>query len=131
MDEVSVTADLAKVVHVVDAQYLPFEVIINRGARHGLKVGDRFLVFGIGPEISDPDTGENLGRIELVRGRGEVIHVQDKLATLRSIEQSRGRRGKRITRQYTSFIGPTVEEEIPPEQLPFEGISLGDIARRI
>ena len=30
-------ADLAKVVHVVETQYPPFEIVINRGKRHGLK----------------------------------------------------------------------------------------------
>ena len=130
MHEVSTTADLAKVVHVVETQYPPFEIVINRGKRHGVRLGARFLVFGIGPEVTDPDTGENLGRIELVRGRGEVIHVQDSLATLRSIEQTPGRRGKRITRQYGTF-GPTVEEDVPSEQMPFEGVRVGDTARPI
>jgi len=131
MDEVSVAADLAKVVHVADTQYLPFEIVINRGKRHGLKEGDRFLVFGIGPHVIDPDTGDSLGRIELVRGRGEVVHVQESLATLRSVEQSRTRRGKRITRQYGSISGPTIEEDIPPELMPFEGVAIGDTARPI
>jgi hypothetical protein len=130
MGEVSVAADLAKVVHVVDSQYLPFEIVINRGKRHGLKVGSRFLVFGLGPEVSDPDTGESLGRIELVRGRGEIVHVQDNLATLRSIEQSPAR-GKRVTKQFGSFAAPVVEEDILPERLPFEGVSVGDMARPI
>ncbi len=130
MDEVSVTTELAKVVHVVGSNYSPYEVVVNRGKRHGVKIGDRFLVFGIGPEVSDPDTGENLGRVELVRGRGEVTHVQDSLATLRSTEQSRGRRGKRITKQFGQF-GPIIEEDIQPEPSPFEGVAVGDVARPI
>jgi hypothetical protein len=131
MGEVSVTTELAKVVHVARSDYSPCEVVVNGGTRHGVKIGDRFLVFGIGPEVSDPDSGDNLGRVELVRGRGEVTHVQDSLATLRSIEQSRGRRGKRITKQYGQFGGPIVEEDIQPEQLPFEGVAVGDVARPI
>ena len=129
MDEVTTNADLAKVVHVVDAEFQPFEIVINRGERHGVRKGGRFLVFGIGPEVNDPDTGESLGRVELVRGRGEVIHVQDRLATLRSIEVS-SRRGKRVTKQF-GLGGPVVEEDIPPDQVPFDGVRLGDMARPI
>ncbi len=131
MDEIAVAADLAKVVHVVDSNYLPFQLVINRSRRHGVKLGDRLLVFGVGPEVTDPDTYEGPGRIKLVRGRGEVIHLQESLATLRSIEKTRLRRGKRITRQYGSIGGPTVEEDIPREQMPFEGVSVGDVARPI
>src|SRR5258708_4141302 len=61
-----------------------YQVVINRGRKHGVKLGQTFLVFSSGPEIIDPVTGDNLGSLELVKGRGKVIHLQDNLATLRS-----------------------------------------------
>ena len=71
---------MAKVVYLAGSDYDPYELAINRGSRDGIKPGQKYLVFGFGPELRDPDTGENLGRIELVRGRGEVVHVQDHIA---------------------------------------------------
>jgi hypothetical protein len=134
MSEVAAPTRLARVVHLVDHDYeTAFKVVINQGSRQGVKVGDRFLVFARGPHIADPETGEDLGELELVRGRGEVIHVQDNLATLRSVEQTRAVRGKRIVRQsgVLGVLGPMTEEDIPPEQMPFDNVGVGDLAKRI
>ena len=85
MSDVRTETRLAKVVHIVEHGFAgPLEVVINRGSHQGVKLGDKFLVFGIGPRIIDPDTHDDLGELELVRGRGEVVHVQEHLATLRS-----------------------------------------------
>lgn len=138
MSDLATETRLAKVVHVVDpdAAYAPVEVVLNRGARDGVKLGDRFLVFGEGPNIIDPDTGKDLGRLELVRGRGEVVHVQEHLATIRTIERRRTRPAKRITREAGGSLlngpGRVVEEELAPEvETPFEAVRLGDLAKPI
>jgi hypothetical protein len=137
MSDTRTETTLAKVVHVAD-QHAASEVVINRGARHGVKLGDRFLVFGYGPDVVDPDTGEDLGKVELVRGRGEVVHVQDRLSTLRSMERRRRiGGGKRIIRDSGVFgfgvpSGKVIEEDISPEEsVPFEAIRLGDVAKPI
>lgn len=72
----------AKVVHVKDK----FNVVINMGSGKGLKVGAKFLIVGLGETIVDPDTKEEIERLEIVRGKTEVVHVQEKMATLCSIE---------------------------------------------
>ena len=138
MSDVKAETRMAKVVNIVD----PVELAINRGARQGIKIGDRFLVFGDGPRISDPDTGEDLGQIEPVRGRGEVVHVQDHLATIRSIERRRTHPTKRIVRERTTIeramlrvsfgLGNLIEEELALEsEKPFEAVRLGDPAKPI
>jgi hypothetical protein len=141
MSDVKTATRLAKVVHVVDpdSTYAPVEVVINHGARHGIKLGDKFLVFGFGPHIVDPDTGEDLGEIELVRGRGEVVHVQEHLATIRTIERRRTRPAKRIIHEAVGALslvaglrGKVIEEELAPEtEMPFEAVRLGDLAKPI
>lgn len=134
MSDIATKIDLATVVVVNEESRT---LSINRGAKHGIKPGDRFLVFGYGPEIVDPGSHENLGRIELVRGRGEVFHVQENLATMRSIERRRAKPGKRIVREESRMLGlglggRTVEEHIDEDQdLPFENVVVGDIAKRI
>jgi hypothetical protein len=141
MSDLATETRLAKVVHIgdPDAIYAPVEVVINRGARNGVKLGDRYLVFGEGPHITDPDTGKDLGQLEVVRGRGEVVHIQDQLATIRSIERRRTRPGKRIFREAGGVLslvsgmpGRVIEEELAPEaEVPFEAVRLGDLAKPI
>jgi len=142
MSETATRAALARVVLLGDEWQgnFPFEVVINWGSDHGVKVGDRFLVFGYGPRIIDPESGEDLGVLEVVRGRGIVTHVQDRIATVRSTERGR-RRGatRRVVRQ--SATGPLsigfgtgglVEEEIPgDEDRPFSNAQKGDLAKPI
>jgi hypothetical protein len=100
MGDVKDDTRLAKVVDVVDSAHArcPLQVVINQGALHGVKVGDRFLVFGNGPHIADPATAPDLGVMELVRGQGEVVHVQDHMATIRRTARRRTRPAKRVIR---------------------------------
>lgn len=139
MSDVASRTELAKVVHLVGSSFAPSAVVINRGSMQGVKPGDKYLFFAYGPEIVDPDSGANLGRLELVRGRGEVVHVQDHLATVRSIERRPARTGRRIIRESNdllSFVqlgrGKIIEEELPAdESVPFEGVGTGDLAKPI
>jgi len=73
---------VAKVAHVLDE----YKVVINRGSDQGVKIGDTYLVYTIGPDIIDPETKESLGPLEIVRGRTVVRHVQEKLSTLETTE---------------------------------------------
>ena len=61
-------------------------VVLNRGARDGISEGDEFVVFNLGEEISDPKTGESLGILEKIKGKGEVIHVQERMCTIETYE---------------------------------------------
>lgn len=138
MSETSTRIELARVVHIADKYGEVFEVVINKGFAQGTKAGDRFLVFGHGPEIKDPDTGANLGVLEVIRGRGVVVHVQENMSTLKSVEKNtRASPVKRVIRQsglsvFTHVKGDTVEEtEIREESLPFKDVALGDFARPV
>lgn len=118
----------ARVVDIVDE----YRVVMNRGSRDGVKVGQRFLVYGVGEsELVDPDTGENLGRLEVVRGIGNVTHVQEKVATISSTQSAP--LPKRIVRRTTGFFGPPETETIQEgaETLPFDSPTKGDYVRPI
>jgi hypothetical protein len=71
---------VAKIARIIDS----YRIVVNKGANAGLKVGQRLIVIGIGETISDPETNEELGVLEIVKGEVEVIHVQEKIATLKS-----------------------------------------------
>ncbi len=142
MSDVTVKARLAKVVNVVGSVYAigPLEVVINQEACYGVKPGDKFLVFGTGPHIIDPETGEDLGALELVRGRGEVVHVPELMATIRGTKQRRTRPAKRVLREPGrslgfGILGPStsvIEEELAPEtEISFEAVQVGDLAKPV
>jgi len=134
MSDTATDVELARVAYLIDPD--GFEVAISRGARDGLKLGQRFLVFAYGPEVVDPVSKENLGRIELVRGQGEVVHLQDNMATIRSIERRPARPGKRVIRDSTVFGivggGNVIEQDWSAEDpLPFRHISVGDLVKPV
>lgn len=70
------------VVHVIDQE----NVVLNGGKNYDIKLGEHFIIYGIGEEIFDPETKQSLGKLELVRGKGSVIHVQDKMCIVKNDE---------------------------------------------
>lgn len=126
------TATVAKVVD-------EFTVIINKGLTDGVKEGYRFLIYGIGEEILDPETNQSLGNLELVRGIGTVTHTQEKMATIKSTKTKnpspsiktikRSPRG--AAGMYFGIVGDeTIEErEGEPTIVPFDAIQIGDRAK--
>jgi len=105
------------------------KIVINKGRNDGVKVGQKFLIYGIGEELFDPVSGKSLGVLEMVRGQGRVSHVQDNQAQIRSIEQT-----TKKTRDMTGILSaymlsPTVSESYVDE--PFEDVVKGDLARPI
>jgi len=108
----------AKVVSVVD----PFTIVINAGSDRVVKLGDVFMVVGIGPMIEDPDTRKEIERLEIVRGRARVSHLQPKMATLTSMEvehlpdvrevkKVKGHTGRRAPGLLATIYGPDLAED--------------------
>jgi curli biogenesis system outer membrane secretion channel CsgG len=50
-------------------------VLINAGSQSGLAVGDRFAVLVVAKEVTDPTTGQSLGRIERQSGIVRITGV--------------------------------------------------------
>ena len=57
-------------------------VILNQGVRDGVRLNQRFLIYEIGEPLTDPVTGEDLGFLELSKGVGRIVQVQEKVAIL-------------------------------------------------
>jgi len=53
-----------------------YDLIINKGSADGVADGMRFVVFTEVDDVADPDTGESLGKWELIKGRLAAAHVQ-------------------------------------------------------
>lgn len=120
----------ATVIKVLDE----YKIVINRGSEHDIKTGQRFLIYKLEEEpLVDPDTGENLGQLEIVRGTGRVVHVQERLSTVES--DKKGATERRIIKRKNPFVLTlgTEEEIITPisDFLPFEEPKSGDKAKPI
>lgn len=125
----------ASVVKVIDE----YTIVINRGSEHGVSKGDRFLVYCIDPEeLTDPETGESLGKLEVVRGTGSAFHVQSKVTTVKSNRSiSRSRIIKRVGNPaIASLLGKFASEqetieEPEKEVLPFDEVEVKDQVKPI
>jgi hypothetical protein len=56
--------------------------VANIGLEASVRPGDVFAVFELGDEIVDPDTGDALGVLEMVKGTVVAEHVQPRLTQL-------------------------------------------------
>lgn len=59
-------------------------VVINKGANDGIEHGDRYRIIHFGEAIFDPVTKESLGRVEVPKGTGHIISVQQRMAILQA-----------------------------------------------
>ena len=60
-------------------------LVLNVGFQEGVQVGMAFVIFAEYQEILDPDSGELLGKWEMVKARVVVDHVQERMCTVRSV----------------------------------------------
>jgi len=63
------------------------EVVLAAGSDHGVTPGMEFVIYDLSDTVFDPETREDLGRIELVKGRVVAVHVQDRITVARTRTQ--------------------------------------------
>lgn len=109
-----------------------YTLIINRGSEHGVTKGEQFLVYFVDPEeLIDPESGEVLGNLEIIRGTGTATHVQPKMTTIKSNRfVSKGRVIRRQTGILASLSGEVVEEP-EKEAMPFDEPNVGDMVKPV
>ena len=123
-----------KTIRVVEVN-TPYQIVLNIGKEDGVSINDKFLIFGLGKMISDPETGNDLEKLEIPRGEGKVIHVQNKICTVESTGISDT--PKTITRinkiplSFSLFSTSTEERETKIEKMPFDKVQIGDLARKV
>lgn len=112
----------------------PCKLVINKGSVNGVIEGRRFLIYELSKEeIKDPHTDQSLGFLEIVKGTGKAIHVQDKMTTIESDMEIPPER--KIIRKDTPFswyreLG--TETIIPSGKLkPFRDVKVGDKVKPI
>lgn len=117
------------------------KLVLNVGKEDGVEYGDDFLIYSISKEdIIDPITNKSLGKLELVKGKGFVTSVQEKMCIIES--SNKKEKTSRIVRDSSNssfpvstwgqFTRPTkVEEQIEEVTLPFVNPAVGDFAKEI
>lgn len=108
-------------------------LVINKGLSDNIRIGQRFLVYTIGESIFDPETKEDLGQLEIVKGTGVAIHVQDKITIIESDRKSSSfRKVIRKNPNLAQIFGGGEEEVIDTaNSIPFTNPSVGDLVRKI
>jgi hypothetical protein len=90
-----------------------YRVVANIPSSSGVKRGDSFIVFSKGEEIKDESTDKVLERIDNVKARLKVIHVQKKISILESSEvEEYVEENPLLT--YRNLLGPKVRKVMKP-----------------
>lgn len=82
LDKVSSAAAASGGIDMRIVQVDGARAFINVGASAGVKVGDKFVIVRLGPELVDPVTGAKLGAPEKQVGTGVVVEVAPGFATI-------------------------------------------------
>lgn len=118
-----------KVVSITNDGY---RITINAGSNKRIMKGQRFLLYSLSDhEIIDPDTNESLGYLELVKGTGKVIHVQEKMATIESDVYETSQPTKIVRKNSMYSLGTTEEQTLSKEHVAFSNPQIGDLVKRI
>lgn len=119
-----------KIVNVISDS----KVVINAGHNEGISVGSKFIIYKNGDNIIDPDTGEDLGVLEIVKGNGVATHVQEKMSTISGYRKVRKRSRAQafpFGSVWSSQIFHPQSEEIEDVENSFDAAAIGDLAKRI
>lgn len=133
----------AKIIRIND-DFTQF--VINKGSNDNIRNEMVFLIFSLGEHIIDPDTGMNLGQLEIVKGEAIVYHIQEKMTTLVSRElieepvkeetiYTRDIFTRRwlIANSHSDGRIPSKKVKISPEKKikPLHSVNKGDYVRRV
>lgn len=109
----------------------PYQLVINRGSLGGMNLGDRVVIFTLGAVIIDPVNGNNLGQLEVVRGVGEVVHVQEHMSTVESRTSSAVEVKRGALQELARLAYPTTGVHTSASVSPFLEPEVGDFVRKV
>ena len=89
----------------------PTQVVLSCGSEDGVKPGTEFIIYDLSDNIIDPETQEDLGRIELVKGRVVASHVQEKI----TVASTKSRHVEMVLAPRANFGSRTVYDELKVE----------------
>ncbi|MDQ0094812.1 hypothetical protein [Paeniglutamicibacter psychrophenolicus] len=61
------------------------QIAINRGSQHGVEIGMKFAVLTDEvPVVTDPETGEEIGNVEVAKTLVKIVSIQEKMSIART-----------------------------------------------
>ena len=115
-----------KIAKIVDE----YTVVINGGSNHGIVKGDLFQIYDPGSDVFDPDTGENLGKLEYIKAAITAKQVYPKMTACVSQDVM----SSLISSISQSIIGRPAELSVNSEEISGgydETICVGDFVRKV
>jgi hypothetical protein len=120
-----------KIAKLIDAD----NYVVNAGSDQDLHIGDKVVIYLLGDEVFDPETGKSLGVLELPKQHCHVTHVQDNMAILRSDDaRPKGASGGFVsTVSMLEVLGGRVGDSSPYNFLTTEQrkVVVGDQVRKV
>jgi hypothetical protein len=108
------------------------ELVINRGAEAGVKVGMRFAVLDSNaPEVVDPETGQSLGKVDVAKTLVKVVRIFPHMSvarTFRTYETGGAFASLMAREKYVERIGSTEENLAHPDLSEPANVEVGDRA---
>lgn len=71
-----------KIIKILDKK----RIIVDIGFNQNIKKDMKFFIYDEGDEVRDPQTNEFIDRLEIVKHRLKVSHIQEKFSIMRSNE---------------------------------------------
>lgn len=103
-------------------------VVLNIGSVNHVRVGQRWLIYELSDfEVTDPTTGESLGRVEIPKGTGKIVGVQERMSVLESDQEP-------PETSPTGLASSTIgfgELMNPARKAPFRNATEGDRVKRL
>lgn len=94
----------------------PSQVVLNAGHNFEIALGDELILYSqSNKKIIDPVTGINLGFLEIYRGTGYVVSVQENICILQAMATG----AEKHIKEFLSENGDPI----------FHNISIGDFAK--
>ena len=113
-----------------------YSLVINKGEADGVTTGMEFVVYLEGERIYDPKTKEELGKLEIVKARLKVTHVQEKFCIARTFETESSPYMRNVASYLAALnvetrIKPLNVEGLKDRSEPDMAIHVGDKARSL
>lgn len=107
-------------------------VVINKGSEDGVEESMKFMIYREGDNIEDPDTGEDMGTVEIPIARIKPLHVMEDMTLMQSDE-------KKVTDTSPfAFLNQkkTVQQDLPVDgnvenNSSSRGIQIGDLVKSV
>lgn len=104
-----------RIIKIVDE----FTVVIDKGKKDGVEERDRFIIYDEGDEIFDLE-GNSLGKLEIVKGKVRVQHVQEKFSVCKGYKEKFIRRSPSAYQSLISSMSVFSNFEVEEELIPLD-----------